>query len=964
MPSLPPNHRLPLLGLVLSLVVGFLPLRSPAEDWRYLSHDSWSTEQGLPQDSVHAIAQTSEGYIWAATEAGLARFDGIRFEVFSKSRQAAFASDDICCLLAGTAGGLWIGTGDGLVYLDRNVAVRYGVPDGLPATKIVALAWSSGGMLEVSTSAGPVRRTESDWLALRGLPHASASAPPAGAVPLAGSPEWTWTPHSVDLLRGGAKATWQVGRELPAGRVTTLAVDRQGLAWVGMSTGVVVIDPGAHQSTPLAALRTIPVLSVFHDREGNHWIGTESSGLHVLRRRTFRSVAPVAEKAVTAVAQGPGSTLWIGTRDDGIYRIEGDRIAGHALTTAAILCLEPALDGGVWIGTPDGLKYLDRDDVIRRVSSANGLLDDSIHSLLAAPDGSLWAGTRHGLVHLRGSHSDLLTRASGLGGDMIGSMLLQGPHTPFLQGTHTPESPHVLWVATSGGISRLKADGTVTNFAEQDGLTTAVVTALSQESSGRLWVVTEDRAVQFFDGRQFRPAFTLPPDGDRPSPVEGIAFDASNSLWIRGERGIFRIDSAALAACLYNNPCALPEDAVVRYGAADGVRNAEVVPGTTALPTFAANGEMWFPTRSGVAVADTTAQHGSQPGPQVALEHLLLDDSALEPAGGELRIPFGHQRLTMEFAALTYVAPAGVHYRYRLQGFDSAWQQAGNRRSATYTNLGPGSYSFSVQARQNDGAWGPPGAEVRFHVVPPVYRRWWFVALLAFAVLAVALQFYLLRLRTERARFAAVLAERSRIAREIHDTLTQDFVSTCLQLDIVSQQLGKGRIDQALEQVRRARQMVTDGLAEARESIWQLRAEDADGTLPTRLARLLQRDAFSSLEPTLQVRGAYRPLESRVEREILRLVNEALLNVARHAEAPHARVDLLYSDESLALSIEDSGMGFDVDQALQRGGHYGLLGMQERSSVIGGALSISSIRGQGTTITLTIPLPPGDGQTL
>ena len=205
-----------------------------------------------------------------------------------------------------------------------------------------------------------------------------------------------------------------------------------------------------------------------------------------------------------------------------------------------------------------------------------------------------------------------------------------------------------------------------------------------------------------------------------------------------------------------------------------------------------------------------------------------------------------------------------------------------------------------------------------------------------------------------RRQFDAVLAERNRIAREIHDTLTQDFVGTSLQLDIISQQLSRGKVDLALEQVRKTRQLVTDGLNEARQSIWELRTNQSQESLPGRLTHLIERD--TSIVPRLKIGGPYRPLDPRVEREVLRVAQEALSNVRRHSQATDASVDLLYTGDTLILTIQDNGTGFAMEDAASRNGHYGLLGMKERAHIIDSQLEITSSSGLGTTVQLRVPL--------
>jgi signal transduction histidine kinase len=217
---------------------------------------------------------------------------------------------------------------------------------------------------------------------------------------------------------------------------------------------------------------------------------------------------------------------------------------------------------------------------------------------------------------------------------------------------------------------------------------------------------------------------------------------------------------------------------------------------------------------------------------------------------------------------------------------------------------------------------------------------------------------YLLRLRRLKGEFDAVLAERNRMAREIHDTLTQDFVGASLQLDLITQQLSRGKVELAIDQVKRTRQLVSEGLDEARRSIWELRANNSQDTLPTRLARIVQQDTFNAIAPKLHLGGAYRPVEPRVERELLRIAQEALTNVLHHAHATETSVELHYSSDMLMLTVEDKGVGFVVHEASSKAGHYGLLGMKERAAAIDGTLELTSQPGKGTRVTLRVPVEP------
>jgi len=644
--------------------------------------------------------------------------------------------------------------------------------------------------------------------------------------------------------------------------------------------------------------------------------------------------------------------MWLGTRDDGLRRVRDGMtdqpVANRLLTSPVILCLAPARHGGLWVGTPDGLNYIDPHNFVRHFTSANGLPDDYIRSLAADPDGSLWVGTRHGLAHLRGSSWETLTMADGLGGDLIGALLL----VP----SNVSSAPGELWASTSGGLFHIASDGAISNLKVSGGAGLPIVTALTRDAAGDIWAATQGGGLSIVSGSTLVLVAKLNRDTTRASNVEAMVADGKGNLWLRMDRGIWRVPITELQGCLAHQDC---DVSFVKYDRADGLPNEEALPGETSAAWLATNGELWFSTRGGVAVTDTKYPSSNSLPPPVVLQRFLVDDVPKDLQASPLKLAFGHSRLIVEYVALSYTAPSDIRYRFRLEPFDKEWTDAGSRRSATYTNLPPAAYRFQVQARSKDGSWNLVGAELRFQVVPPFYRRWWFVVLAVSALLALLAGIYLLRLRRLRRQFDAVLAERNRMAREIHDTLTQDFVGTSLQLDILAQQLHRGQIEKAIEQVRHARQLVTEGLAEARQSIWELRANNSQDTLPTRLNRLLQRASFAALAPYLDVSGAYRPIEPRTERELLRLAQEALSNVQLHAHATSTKVGLHYSKDALMLTIEDNGVGFVVDDASRIEGHYGLLGMRERSSAIDGSLEIVSKPGAGTIIKVRVPLASG-----
>jgi signal transduction histidine kinase len=339
-----------------------------------------------------------------------------------------------------------------------------------------------------------------------------------------------------------------------------------------------------------------------------------------------------------------------------------------------------------------------------------------------------------------------------------------------------------------------------------------------------------------------------------------------------------------------------------------------------------------------------------------------VDDADQALHSADLKIPAGHNHFLLEYAGLSFVAPQKVRYRYKLEGFDHNWTDAGSRRTAYYTNIPPGHYTFRVQAANNDGVWNMDGAALQFQLQPHFYQTFWFYILLGIA--AIGLVFLALKLRLLRAEreFRAVLGERNRIAREIHDTLAQGYVGISVQLEVMSELLRHNKIEKAAKHLDTVRGYVREGLADARQSIWALRSQDSEeATLPVRMRRLVEAQAGHGVEAKFGIYGAYRPLPPGMENEILRITQEALHNVKKHAGASSVKVQLEYSRNEIALEVRDDGRGFAAGNngtpLTSPPGHYGLTGMRERAAAVGGTLEVTSEPGAGTTVRMRAPAP-------
>jgi signal transduction histidine kinase/ligand-binding sensor domain-containing protein len=955
-----------------------------------LARQSWSTEEGLPQNSVHAILQTHDGFLWIATEGGLARFDGVNFRVFAQASESAFTSDDVYCLAEDTRNALWIGTSDGLLRKAGNSFKRFGVSDGMPsAATLDVVAGPDGSVLALTPmgvarvdvqgkittlhvpgneSALAVSRAANGevWVAtasevLRyegGELHRERSLPQRTSGSIVGldvvpdrQAVWLRTVHDVILLSGEKQQTWSVGRELPGTRVESMSSDSSGLVWIGTNRGLVSIDSRSGVLHQISAVGPNSVLSTAEDRDGDRWVGTEMGGVEVLRRRPFRSEPAIADQAVTAVVQTSDGDIWLATREDGLWRVRSGTVEWAAvsarLASRIVLALSAGTHGDLWVGTPDGLNHID-GNTVQTYTSANGLPDDFIRSLFADSDRTLWAGTRRGLAQLDGSTGKVLatyTHRDGLGSDSIGALLRLG-RTKNADGKAGSTGVNDLWIATFDGLSSLR-DGKISTFTKTDGLSGKVITALAVDDSGALWIGTKTDGLTRYSGG----AFTAFRQEGLPNDIDSILADGQGRLWMGTRHGVAQVSIAMLEGCGADQHCTV---GVSRYGYPDGLPSEDLSASGHPAASKIRGGELWFATSRGIAIVDPSQIQRNPVAPPVAIERLLVDDLEIPLTDGSATISPGHARVTIEYAGLSFRAPSRIRFRYMLDGFDRHWTMAGSRRTAYYTNLPPGSYRFLVEAASSDGLWNGTSADIRFSVEPPYYRRWWFYLVVLAAVGGLIVLLYRLRLRRLQREFNAVLIERNRIAREIHDTLAQDFVGVSLQLEIVAQMLARNDVSGARSQIDTTRKLVREGLDDARQSIWELRAVSAKDSLPTRLGRVIQRAGERGLSAECRVGGTYRALPQEFEDEILRIAQEAVTNVVRHAGASTVAVDLRYSPESLLLRIVDDGCGFDVAAASSNDGHFGLKGMRERAAMIAGQLEIESLTGKGTRVTMNV----------
>jgi len=973
-----------------ALLLGVLAPEAPALDpRRSLSQYSrmvWTQEHGLPQDTIRAIAQSADGYLWLGTDEGLARFDGYEFVVFDKDH-GDLPSNSITALASAGDGSLWIGTSSGLIeYRDRQFRT-FTTKQGLPDDAITALYEDHEGTLWIVAGVYLSRYQDGKF----------TNFTPGGELPLASVRQicedrhhdlWVAGFSAVVKMSDGKFVTVLDAKALNGDIVTSMLADRHDNFWIGGNNGVIVRSPGG-QIRRYGERDGLPnnlVRALWEDRDGNIWAGT-NAGIARLKDQRFVGTLEGDSRGrelVRCLFEDREGNLWVGS-NSGLsrYREAAFTVFGKSegLPSDEPNTVFQDHAGRIWVGFHDsGLMQLS-PETNRVFTTRDGLPNNEIFSIRETRGGDLLIGARGGLARMHGGRfttfvpPDPLNRSSvfdvmedslghiwlaSAGGlsELIGSrfrMVL--PSEPLLGSTMVTlcqSRDGAIWAGTYGkGLWRVQEHAPARQFTTSDGLSSDQIRSLYQDPAGTLWIGTFGGGLDSFRDGQFL-KFTAK-DGLLSDNIADVT-DDGESLWLSTTRGICRIAKRQLEDFAAHRRRSLEP---VNYGLEDGLRSAQCSPSYPAGGGGhrTSDGRMWFTTSRGLAVYDPAVRKQTVMAPVVRLVEMSVDGQPVDLARNSKLSPRS-QRIQMRYAGIHFGAPEVVRYSYRLDGLDSDWIHAGNRRVINYNSLKHGPYRFIVRAEIPQG----PSSEraYAFEVLPSFYEMLWFRLLCGVMLAAGAWAVYQLRLRQIRSRFALVLEERARLAREIHDTLAQGFVGISSQLDAVAMCMPDEE-SSARRYLDLARRMARHSLTEARRSVMDLRASALEGQ---DLAAALESGTRvwtvgSGVEVQVEVSGqSAAVLPEEVEQHLLRIAQEAVTNVLKHAGADRIWIKLHMEARKLYLRIKDNGHGFEQDGVFASlGGHFGLIGMRERAERLGGELRLASNPGEGTEVEVRVPLP-------
>jgi signal transduction histidine kinase/ligand-binding sensor domain-containing protein len=955
----------------------------------------WRDVDGLPQNTVSAVARTPDGYLWLGTYQGLARFDGVRFTVFDSSTVPALASGLIIALIVDAAGDLWIGTdGDGLVHYSRGRFIQYSLSHGLSNPHVMSLATGRAGELWVGTDGGGLNHfANGRFTAVTtrdGLPgdRVWALAQPADDGVL-----WVGTNGGLAAYDGRRFIDY---RQTMSGEVRSLSRDLNGGLWIGFASAGVARFAGGQfvRYGRREGLVDDSVNVLYHDRDGTLWVGTNGgvARFHEGRFTVYSSAQGLPGDEVVCIYRDPDGDVWVGTNGTGLARLREPRIrtftAEDGFSNGSVGTILG--DGsGLWVANSGVLSHFDGRRFVT-YTARDGLPAGVGRTMARDASGELWLGTSAGLHKWKPGTAQTWTTADGMSSDEVWSLLL--------------DRSGAVWIGTVNGLNRFQ-NGRFTTYSARDGLAGNFVLALHEDRRGRLWIGTRSGGLSRFADGAFRTwtkadglgvnhvlSFHEDADGviwagthggglarienDRATTIssrsglyDDVAFriveDDAGDFWMSGNRGIYRASRRELNAFAAGQVASVSSFA---YGVGDGMVSRECNWGHPG-GWRTADGRLWFPTVHGLVAVDPRTRNTAPP--LLSIETISVDRQP-HPFAEPVQLAPGARDLEIAYTALSWARPQHVRFRYMLEGLDETWTEAGSRRTAYYSRVPPGHYVFKVTADNGDGVWSPEARTLAVTVLPAWYQTRAFATTVPVAVIGALVLAWRTRVRQlQRARaaqqafstrlIASQEGERQRIAAELHDSLGQLLLIIKNRVELAGRDAAVPR--PVGEQLADIGTSAAQALAEVRAIAHNLRPPNFDRLgltmaieeMAENVADAAAIECVVDLEP---MDGLFLADDQIL---VYRILQESLNNIVKHSGATRAAIELWRENDVVYLTVRDNGHGFDAarrDSPTSTRG-LGLTSIAERVRMLGGTHAVSSSLGKGTELTVQLPVRSG-----
>lgn len=958
------------------------------------AHTAWRVQDGIEIGTT--VAQTPDGYLWFGTPSGLLRFDGVKFVPYPlppiKPEIRGFFY-----LLGARDGSLWIGTADGLARLKDGKLQWFSDP--AQHSGISVIYEDSAGTIWLTRyhaprSEGPLCRVQGNGLHCYGQADGIPVKYGLGLTKDSEGNLWFGS-SALCRWRPGSATTYlnEISKRPDSGYgVIDVATGPSGTIWATTDVaapglGVVSSSGGKWTSYIVPGFDGSKVLShtLFMDREHSLWIGTTSDGLYRVHNgiaEHYGTADGLSGGEIHLIYEDHEGDIWVVT-NGGIDMFRDTAVVSYSeregLSDESIVTVLGLRDGSLWIGNGGVIDIL--KDGRHAVLPAKGKFEESVMALFEDRKGIVWVGRDTKLFAYENGRFREFRRADGsklddgrvaqITEDTAGTIwVLTEHHHVFrvendsvrqiltisadnrLSGALAPDHQGGIWIASRNDTLTHYKDGSVRTISLNRPDSSFGISQILVDSDDALLVATSDGLFRW-DSAHWQ---VLNSHNGLPSDlVYSVLRDNDGAVWVRCQMGLARISEREFDKWRHQNDSKPVMDVFDRFdGARSGHGSFQIQP--TAAKT--ADGRLWFVAGSVVQMIDPRQTFQNRILPPVHIEEVVADRRRYSPQQG-LRLPRLSRDLEIDYSALSFVAPQKVRFRYKLENRDASWEEAGTRRQAFYTDLRPGNYRFRVMACNNDGLWNEEGATLEFSIASAWFQTAWFRLLCAVIAVLVAWVIYRLRVRqiarAISARFDERLAERTRMARELHDTFLQTIQGSKLVAD--------DALDPSTDLIRMRHSMeqlsawLEQAMREGRAALNSLRTST---TQKNDLAEAFRRAADNgflpgSMQTTFSVEGEARNMHPIVRDEIYRIGYEAIRNALKHSQASRLVVELRYTRD-LALRVRDNGVGIDPSTAaLGKDEHFGLQGMRERAARIGGKLTLASSANSGTEITLVIP---------